>query len=83
MRTVCFVDESILGARKEEGALGLRRFVRMLQDLLDEEGLPIDVRIGVAPGNRKIAQGLKGLKDHVPEWILSEARQLFQEELPG
>lgn len=83
VRTVCIVDESILGARKVEGILGLKRFVRMLQDILDEEGLPIDIRIGVAANNKMIAHGLKGLKEHVPEWILCEAKRLFHEELPG
>ena len=82
MRTVCEVDSSIMGSDFKDGVLGLKRFVRMLQDLLDEEGLPIDVRIGITHHN-KIASGLRDLTDRIPEWILNEARRLYYEELPG
>ena len=81
IRTVCEVDMSILGSDVQDGILGLKRFVRLLQELLDEEGLPVDVRIGVAPN--RLVTGLKELRDRVPEWILNEARRLYREELPG
>ena len=82
MRTVCVVDETIMGRENNEGVLGLRRFVTMLQDLLDEEGLPIDVRIGITPHN-VLTSSIKEIRSRIPEWILVEARKLYYEELPG
>jgi hypothetical protein len=81
-RVECIVNESVLGKDFKEGLLGLKRFARMLQDLLDEEGLPIDVRIGVTP-NGRIKQGIKELSNQIPEWIINEAKKLYYEELPG
>jgi hypothetical protein len=80
IRSVFEVDASVVGHDFKEGVHGLRRFAVMLQDLLDEEGLPIDVRVGAMRG--QTASGRGGAKSSVPEWAIAEARKRFYEPLP-
>lgn len=50
MRRVFEIDASVVGRDFNEGVMGLKRFAVVLQDLFDEENLPICVRVGDSRG---------------------------------
>jgi hypothetical protein len=78
MRTTYEIDETIVGKEFKEGSLGVRRFVRILQDILDGEGIPLDVKIVRNTHNKKNVNWRHHILVH--DWVWKEADQLYNED---